>query len=653
MRLALSAVICGLALAGSQTPATAQFDIVGTVTGPTAAVDSVEIRLFTDTGIPVGIPLILTDASGQYVIPGLPSGGYVVQFRPPTADRLLAVELPAVISGASATRNASLQGGHLLDGFVRDGVGAPIPGIDLQVFDRNTGEPVLTPGDDTDATGYYDVIVPTGEFDLEWRSVGSGALPWIPVTDRQVIESDTRVDVVMLLGVFVSGIVTDGFGSPVGGVNLDFIDSTTGVKADTPGDNTFPDGTFIAHVPLGTWDVVAKPNPATRLLAGFLPAVQVAGDRAGVDFVLAAGHLMSGTVSAGGVPVEGVDLDVVDSATDLDVIVPFDVTGPDGTYAVVVPSGVLDVGFTPPLATVLAPQLIPGVVAAADIVLDVALIPGMVFSGTVTAGGIPVPGTDIDLKDLVTGLDLPLTGDGTDAAGIFSTVVPPGNYVLEVEPPAVAGLVALRDSALVISGNLDLPINLIPGLVVTGTARTTSGFPLADVNVDVWTEPAGPEIFTPRDHTDAQGQYRIVVPAGTYEFQFKLGLTYAVRDSIALPGQVVTVDSVVDGIFPGLVSATGGSTPIPQATLAVWPNPFNPSTRVSYEMTSPGQVRVEVIDLMGRRIVVLEDGERPAGPMHLTWDGQDGNGRGVSSGAYLVVVTTRAGVAVAKALLVK
>ncbi len=635
-------------------PALAQFTISGTVTGNATPVDSVEIRLFTSTGVPIGIPPTFTDAAGQYAIAGLPNGGYTLQFRPPTATRLVATELPATIAGSNTVRNAALAAGHLLSGFVRDGDGVGLASIDLQVYDRDTGALVLTPGDDTDAAGFYDVVVPTGEYDLEWRAVGAGALPYIPVAERALIEEDTQMDVVMLLGVFVSGRVTDSVGAPLGGVNLDFIDSITGVKALTPGDNTLPDGTFTAHVPLGTFDVVAKALPATRLLPGFIAGLAVGGDVTGVDFALQTGLLLSGTVSGPGGPLEGVDLDVNDTATGVELLAPFDVTDANGAYQIIVPAGTYNVAFSPPVDLVVAPALAVGVNVAGDTVLNRTLVAGVVLSGTVTSGGVPVPGTDIDLKDPVTGLNLPLTGDGTDALGVFSTVAAPGTWILEIEPPLATGLVAQRTAGFVLNTSTDLPISLQAGVRVTGTVTTAHGLPLAGVNVDALRSLDGFEVFTPGDHTDAAGHYQVVVPADGYDFRFKLGASYAVTDSTFVTGVTVAADMVVDAAFSGGVSAVGdGPASALAPSLAAHPNPFNPTTTIAFEMARPGGARLLVHALDGRRVRVLAAGEYAAGAHTAVWDGRDDDGRQLPSGVYLVALEGGGTVATAKVALVK
>ena len=64
------------------------------------------------------------------------------------------------------------------------------------------------------------------------------------------------------------------------------------------------------------------------------------------------------------------------------------------------------------------------------------------------------------------------------------------------------------------------------------------------------------------------------------------------------------------------------------------PNPFNPSTVISYELDAPGQVRLQVFDLGGRLVKTLVNGTGSAGRHEQVWSGRDQRGRLVASGVY-------------------
>ena len=64
------------------------------------------------------------------------------------------------------------------------------------------------------------------------------------------------------------------------------------------------------------------------------------------------------------------------------------------------------------------------------------------------------------------------------------------------------------------------------------------------------------------------------------------------------------------------------------------PNPFNPSTTVSYELRAPSRVTLTVYDVAGRMVRRLVDGFKTGGVHTVTWDGVNDAGTQVSSGIY-------------------
>jgi len=89
---------------------------------------------------------------------------------------------------------------------------------------------------------------------------------------------------------------------------------------------------------------------------------------------------------------------------------------------------------------------------------------------------------------------------------------------------------------------------------------------------------------------------------------------------------------------------------IPQAfgLNPVYPNPFNPSTTVSWTLDQTSDVDLTVYDVMGREVAVLMSGTMEARTHQLTWDASN-----LSSGVYFVQLTTPAGVDIQKVMLLK
>jgi hypothetical protein len=70
-----------------------------------------------------------------------------------------------------------------------------------------------------------------------------------------------------------------------------------------------------------------------------------------------------------------------------------------------------------------------------------------------------------------------------------------------------------------------------------------------------------------------------------------------------------------------------------------YPNPFNPSTAISISVSKPSKIRLEIFDLLGRRIRVLLNETLSPGTHEVRWDGLDESGKSVGSGIYICKVS--------------
>jgi hypothetical protein len=62
---------------------------------------------------------------------------------------------------------------------------------------------------------------------------------------------------------------------------------------------------------------------------------------------------------------------------------------------------------------------------------------------------------------------------------------------------------------------------------------------------------------------------------------------------------------------------------------ANWPNPFNPTTTITYDLKESGIVFLRVFDVLGREVAMLVEGDQNAGRHTVTFDGSS-----LSSGIY-------------------
>jgi hypothetical protein len=69
--------------------------------------------------------------------------------------------------------------------------------------------------------------------------------------------------------------------------------------------------------------------------------------------------------------------------------------------------------------------------------------------------------------------------------------------------------------------------------------------------------------------------------------------------------------------------------PIQEGLLLNYPNPFNSSATIEYGLPEAGRVRIDIYDLLGRKVETLNDEEMQAGRHQVVWDAS-----GYSSGVY-------------------
>jgi len=71
-----------------------------------------------------------------------------------------------------------------------------------------------------------------------------------------------------------------------------------------------------------------------------------------------------------------------------------------------------------------------------------------------------------------------------------------------------------------------------------------------------------------------------------------------------------------------------------------YPNPFNNTTQFEFGLNQQGHVSISIYNIKGQWVSNLVNGTLSPGLRAFKWDGTDGNGRGVPSGSYLIVMKT-------------
>jgi len=88
--------------------------------------------------------------------------------------------------------------------------------------------------------------------------------------------------------------------------------------------------------------------------------------------------------------------------------------------------------------------------------------------------------------------------------------------------------------------------------------------------------------------------------------------------------------------------------PVKTSLNTSYPNPFNPSTTINYDLSSESLVNISVYDALGRLVTELVNDVQPEGSNHISWNAAD-----QASGAYFVLMTAGTYTSTQKLMLVK
>ncbi len=361
-----------------------------------------------------------------------------------------------------------METAHTLTGLVVDELGAPLPGIDMNIYDT-LGTAIELSNDDTDLNGNFSVLVPEGIWDVVHRQVT--AAPTVERVPHAFLELNVVKDlnlgtVVLPPGIHVTGLVTGSAGELIADANLDAEYAVTGTSIYLNNDNSTNSGTFDILLPESMINLEIDPPTTGPTRESQLLQVNVAGPGP-IDvgtIVLPDAVLLSGRcVDSTGSPVPLVDVELFVSSTGDPYPTLHENGDTTGNFSVAIQPDFYDLTLSAAPFSGLAPVLVPQVQALIDINLgDIILNPGVTLSGTVTATFTPVPGTTVQIQEASTGT-IPLWGTTTtDALGAYSLSFAPGTWNLLFSAPQGSGLPDHTEANLDITADLIFDIDLLP-----------------------------------------------------------------------------------------------------------------------------------------------------------------------------------------------
>ncbi|MFC1574406.1 FlgD immunoglobulin-like domain containing protein, partial [Candidatus Latescibacterota bacterium] len=77
------------------------------------------------------------------------------------------------------------------------------------------------------------------------------------------------------------------------------------------------------------------------------------------------------------------------------------------------------------------------------------------------------------------------------------------------------------------------------------------------------------------------------------------------------------------------------TTPEALPLIRAYPNPFNPTTTIDFDLPETSMAALTVYNIAGQKVRELAEGYKSAGMHRVVWDGRDDDGNAVSAGIYI------------------
>jgi hypothetical protein len=206
------------------------------------------------------------------------------------------------------------------------------------------------------------------------------------------------------------------------------------------------------------------------------------------------------------------------------------------------------------------------------------------------------------------------------------------------------GLVISTDPEITVAGNNDITVGMY--VVSKNTVNKDSVKLYYTVNNGTTFTPLTMTLSEVVDAATNSGKYTAVIPAPSAAPKFyvrALDAANAPRKSpFAAPQELYDTNSGSTGVPPE------NSLPATFALHQNFPNPFNPSTMITYDVPKSGTVTLKVYDLLGREVRTLVNAVQSPRTYAVSFDGE-----GLSAGMYLYRLQLNDNVASRRMMLLK
>ncbi|MDP8201843.1 MAG: C25 family cysteine peptidase, partial [Candidatus Tenebribacter burtonii] len=133
------------------------------------------------------------------------------------------------------------------------------------------------------------------------------------------------------------------------------------------------------------------------------------------------------------------------------------------------------------------------------------------------------------------------------------------------------------------------------------------------------------------------------VPNGTYTYNIRAIYSGGYQSSLSTDAVIEHIQTNADGITIPMVTELTGN----------YPNPFNPTTTISFSTKEADFVSIDIYNMKGQLVKTLVNEQLDAAYYNIAWNGKDNSNKTISSGVYFYKMRSSNYTATKKMILMK